>query len=557
MRVSWSRIGSVIGTLVLIGFSAWSLHFFARYQPLAGLMASSPLDQIGLQVHHAEVTGRVAGRRRWRVKADLITFSRDQRQVAIAGLQQGRLYNAQGRPLVALSAGSIVYQSPNPVFTGTTQGFLQVNSGVQARLIQVNGPQINATGLTWNPVQNLVQSQGAVTVRFPAQHGTALGGAQMVADGVQWDSNKDILQSQGHVRVAFAGGVGTADGQGVSVDLHTDDLTMNTLTGTFNLVHVVQTTMASRSTRPLVALAGVALLATPLAAAPQQPVNYASGHTLWLNNQHQAQMSQSVTLQQGDDIMQTQTAVVNFDDQQQALNAVSHAPVHLWDTQSDLTGQHGTIDFTTHIATITDNVVLTVKPGPENSNASAGSLKSRFKDPATLTCSLMTYDYRRKFGTVPGPLTIHQKDRVLTADSGTYDGRLQIVTLIGHVHGQNGEGEIDAPKAIIGVRQNEEFILSPQPTHGVLTPKNDDSGDDTQDNEPVNDTKGYDTILNNGQLPPDTTPTAPDAPGGGQTGPSSPPSSNGPASPIAPAPPTPTVPPAPGTPSGTAPAKSP
>ena len=35
-----------------------------------------------------------------------------------------------------------------------------------------------------------------------------------------------------------------------------------------------------------------------------------------------------------------------------------------------------------------------------------------------MTCEKMIYDYRRKTGQVPGPLTIRQKDRVLTADSG-------------------------------------------------------------------------------------------------------------------------------------------
>ncbi len=534
MRISWGRIAGTLAMIAFVGLSAWSLRFFARYQPLAGLMAGpSGLDQIGLQVHGAEVTGRVAGRRRWRVAARLITFSRNQRQVAVEGVRRGLLFDAQEKPLAALSAGGVVYQSPNPVFTGTTQGFLLVSGGIRAKLLQTYGPLLSAVGLTWNPAQNLVQSQGAVTARFPSRHGTALGGAQMVADGVQWDTGRDTLQSPGHVRVAFAGGVGRADGQGVSVDLHTGDLTLRALTGTFDLARVVQSDMAQRSARPLLALASVALVAAPLAAAPQKPVTYAAGASLWLNAQHQAQMSQGVTIQQDDATLQTQAAIVNFDDQQHALNAVSRAPVHLWDTQSDLTGQHGTVDFTTHVATVTDNIVLTVKPGPQNADAPKGSIKARFKDPATLTCALMTYDYRRKFGTVPGPLTIHQRDRVLTADSGTYDGRLQIITLIGHVHGQNGDGEVDAPEATIGVREGEEFILITKPTHGILshpdTLNQGDNGDGSTDTGPVDNPQGYDAILNSGELPP-----APDAPGGGQTGPGSPPSSAGPASPVAP-----------------------
>ena len=80
-------------------------------------------------------------------------------------------------------------------------------------------------------------------------------------------------------------------------------------------------------------------------------------------------MSQGVKFNQDDAWLETDAAIVNLDDEQQALNAESRAPVHLWDSQNDLTGQHGYVDFTKHLATVQDKITLVVKPGPSNLNA--------------------------------------------------------------------------------------------------------------------------------------------------------------------------------------------
>ena len=78
----------------------------------------------------------------------------------------------------------------------------------------------------------------------------------------------------------------------------------------------------------------------------------------------------------------------------------------------------------------------------------------------------MTYDYRRKIGRVPGAFTVHQKDRVLTADSGEYDTQAETVRLVGHVHGHNGQDQIQASRVIFGLKEGAESITIPVPTHG-------------------------------------------------------------------------------------------
>ena len=222
------------------------------------------------------------------------------------------------------------------------------------------------------------------------------------------------------------------------------------------------------------------------AAAPPgggaQTVTYDAGYARWLNAPRTVEMSQGVTFQQDDAFLKTSAATVVLDDQQRALSAKSVAAVHLYDTQNDLTGSQGFIDFTRHLATVTGDIVLTVKPGPREAQSSAKSIRRRFTAPATLTCREMTYDYRRKIGRVPGPLTVRQNDRVLTADAGEYDTRAQVVTLTGNVHGHNGEGTIVAPLVKVGLQEGSEYISIPGPNvHGVFNvkPEPDDASAST------------------------------------------------------------------------------
>ena len=517
--------------VALVGLSAWSLHYFKRYQPLADLMvAPSPLDQVGLQVSDAVVTGRVGGKRRWRVAAKLITFSRDQHQVAVNGIQHGTLFDPQERPLVALTAGSAVYQSFAPVFGAGAQGFLQVTGGLQARLLRAHGPTVATASLAWDPSRSLVSSPGPVTAHFPP-HAGAVSNVQLQADSAQWDARADVLRSPGHVHIAFAGGAEEASGEDVTVDIHTGNISLQRPHGTIRPSGEVEHTMGTQSSRPALALAGLILASTSLAAAaPEHIVNWAAGGSTWLNAPHVLQVFHGVTIQQDDSHLVTDAAIINLDDDQQALNADSRAPVHLWDTQDDLTGQHGYVDFTKHVATVQDKITLVVKPGPNNQNAPKGALRGRFKDPATLTCEKMIYDYRRKSGLIPGPLTVRQKDRVLTADSGTYDGRAQIVVLTGHVHGHDHDNLIDAPQAYFGVREGDEFIRINAHVHGTFRPKPDDQNN-ADDQAPVDDQAAYDAMKSGG---PGVPPAQPPSPSANPGGPAPAPSTPAPDTPVAP-----------------------
>lgn len=238
----------------------------------------------------------------------------------------------------------------------------------------------------------------------------------------------------------------------------------------------------------------------PTVAASPQTVTYAFGAAQWLNAPHSVEMSQGVTFGQDDATLKTDAAVALLDKEQHLLTAQASGPVHIFDPQDDLTGQHGKIDFTRHLATLENNIVLLVKPGKREGQAAAGSPRKQFQDPATLTCQAMTWDYRRKIGRIPGALRVVQviqtKDgtetRTLTADAGLYNGKLETIQLVGTVRVRTSTGDIfvadtrpSGKPVVIGTKEGAEYLSIKFPSNGILAvrPEEKNGGKDTvQDN---------------------------------------------------------------------------
>ena len=245
---------------------------------------------------------------------------------------------------------------------------------------------------------------------------------------------------------------------------------------------------------------GVTLHAAPAAkpAPPLKSVSCEAGQSQWLTVNRSIALSRGVTFAQDDATLKTDAATGLLDKEQNLLSAEAHGPVHVYDPQDDLNGLHGTIDFTRHLARLQDGVVLIVKPGKREAQADAASPRKQFKDPATLTCQLMTYDYRRKIGRVPGALTVTQvvqtqdgpETRILTADAGLYNGRTQTIQLVGDVHVTSSDGSKfladtrpSGKPVVIGTKEGAEYLDVPFPTRGIfkVKPSKDDGKDDGKD----------------------------------------------------------------------------
>ncbi len=425
-RVQWMLL---LVTAAFVGVTLWSWRALGRYQPFADITRAARASRVGIQIADAAVSGRSAGRLRWRVSARAIVFSADRREAIAQGIHDGLLYDGRGRAALSVAAGRAVYATPPGVLgvgNAPPEGTLHMDGGIRAAVLRAGGPVLTATALAWDALSGQARCFGTVTARFPG---------------------------------------GMASGDELTLDTHTGDLSLQHLRGEM-------------------ALAALAAGAAP--APAQQYVTYDAGASRWLSAPRTVEMSQGVVFSQDDAHLKTEAALVNLDDQQRALNAKSAGPVHLYDTQNDLTGAQGFVDFTRHLATLTGHIVLTVKPGPREAGGS--SARRQFQQPATMTCDALTYDYRRKTGRVPGPLTVRQSipqkngillKRTLTADAADYDSRAQTIVLTGHVHGQDSDGNIiqattTAGRSItIGLKEGEEYIQVPLPLHGVFPTKNE------------------------------------------------------------------------------------
>ncbi|MGI4788548.1 MAG: hypothetical protein ACRYFS_06825 [Janthinobacterium lividum] len=248
-----------------------------------------------------------------------------------------------------------------------------------------------------------------------------------------------------------------------------------------------------------------------------QSVDVHFGLVQWLSAPHSADMSQGVKFTQEDATLQTEAAVALFDKDDALVSAKAAGSVHIYDTQDDLVGQHGSVNFTKHIATLQDGIVFIVKPGKREANAASGSPRKQFKDPATLTCQGMTYDYRNKIGRIPGPLTVVQafqtKDgpetRTLTADAGLYNGKAETIQLVGDIKGTLSDGSViqgdtrlKGKPVVIIIKEGSEAIYIPFPTQGHFFVKPDSESGTDKDDEP-------DLTL---PVPPPHTPSAADTP---------------------------------------------
>lgn len=244
-RFSWKRV--LIALACVFAFVlAQGLRYYGHYHPfadLAGGAARLGPPPASLRVMDAVVTGRTAGRVRWRIKARSITLSQDRTQVTVQGIHDGVLLAPTGRALFALRAGQAVYQKPFGISpldapSSLSGGFVTVGGGIEGRALSPGGPTLTTDTLTWDIAQNQVRGLGRAQARFPVG-AHAIGGMTMQADSLAWDTARSILSTPGAVSATFAGGAGTVQGDDVSVDARHGTLSLSHLHGTFRVSPLV------------------------------------------------------------------------------------------------------------------------------------------------------------------------------------------------------------------------------------------------------------------------------------------------------------------------------
>ncbi len=138
--------------------------------------------------------------------------------------------------------------------------------------------------------------------------------------------------------------------------------------------------------------------------------------------------------------------------------ATSPGKVQISDPECDITGDHGTANFSKKIGTLEGSVTMLVKPKSDD-NADKDSVRARMTKPTTITCPKVEYQYKAKIATLTGGVNFKQNDRNASAKQAVYDGKKEILTLTGDVRGTDEDGQtFTAPSVKISLKKGDEWM---------------------------------------------------------------------------------------------------
>lgn len=414
----------VLGTVavLLVAVFAWSLRAFSRYQPYDMLnhAMSGPEISFGLAMQDVDLQGCQAGARQWSFHAARLVLSRDRTQATADQLTDGILYQ-QGRPVASFAAGHA--QADMGPF-GPAMGTLTLSKTARFRSLgamsrRVGAPiAVSAPTLSWNARQDRIGCSGpAIAV---------LGSfGRLSASALQFDTRSKVLSA-----------------------------------GQFHLV-------AQASALPPVLPESPAASSAPSGSTVH--IDAPEGGT-FNEETSVVTLRGPVTFTQKDASVETVGGTYD----RRANFARSKSPVTLKDSEMTLTGDEGTVDFTRHIATLTGDIHLTVKPKPAEKSADQAETEAR--EPAVMTCDQIVYNYHTKQADATGHFVIHQKDRTVTAQSGHYDAAAELVTLNGPVHYTTPDGQsFVAPAAVVSIKPGHETVDVNGPINGDFPVNNQNS----------------------------------------------------------------------------------
>ncbi len=152
------------------------------------------------------------------------------------------------------------------------------------------------------------------------------------------------------------------------------------------------------------------------------------------------------------------------------------------DPQTDATGELCTVNFQDKKAMLTGKVHMTarpkLKPKPENpaANNKPKPVSAEWKDEVVVTCDKIEYFYKEKRAEATGTLKIVQKNRIITADAGTYLGKEEIVKLTGNIQAKDEKEKhtFSAPKVTVSLKQDDEWVEAEKAT-GTFYIKDEES----------------------------------------------------------------------------------
>ena len=140
------------------------------------------------------------------------------------------------------------------------------------------------------------------------------------------------------------------------------------------------------------------------------------------------------------------------------------------DPKHHVTGGKADVDNSKKIAIITENVIMVMKPAPDNGNSKPDAdVNSERKQGIVITCDYVKDYYKSKFVILKGHLVFRQKikkkdgstvERVLMAEHGEYNGATDKMHLFRPVKGHDSDGQTSdfEDDVLLGTKEGEETM---------------------------------------------------------------------------------------------------
>lgn len=170
----------------------------------------------------------------------------------------------------------------------------------------------------------------------------------------------------------------------------------------------------------------------------------------------------NITITYGDTVLSS--AKIVFD---RATNvATSEGKIRITNPDCDITGNRGVAYLNKRLGVVEGDVVMQMKPKPNEADADKESVKTKFNQPTTITCSKLEYKLKAKIANATGSVNFKQHKRTASSDKAVYDLKKELLELTGNVKGKDEDGQtFTSPDTVtISLKKGDEWMEAPNAT---------------------------------------------------------------------------------------------
>ncbi|HEY3331368.1 MAG TPA: hypothetical protein VGK19_15165 [Capsulimonadaceae bacterium] len=438
-----------LATVALVAVMAWSLRYFGRYQPYAGLFSNQlgTVQAFVVQLDDVSVKGRHTGSPAWSFLTTRMTLTPDHARLVAEGIQNGVLIRDY-KPFAKFAAGRTIYtsgainadsgnldvtgpieltstgrvqpldasfriRSTRALWNGATSE-LQCPDGVTASITKPTWPGpvlLTARKVTWAKLANSLHFTDDVRLKCPAPKGK--GVIDIESKNVTWTNSKSLLTCTDTTRAS-----GPLEGSSQPVTLASDGVTWDQSARTMTCTKPVNANLVLPNSNTSVQVYAKTAVWTPDNAhlAAPQAINVTVSRL------------GSFTCDTAD--VDTSSRRISFTRMRLAAQNTESSPPPAPAAAPDTAATPAPVD--------PNRVFVTAPDGghwdeQQSTLVLRGPVKFTQGD-ATMTTVGAIYDRKASSAKGLAPVTITDPESTLTGQTGTIDFKRKVVTIDGKAH---------------------------------------------------------------------------------------------------------------------------